>query len=90
MATIEALLGENTRLAKALDELKAAKALADELAREKVGHLERTVTELTRQSTNDAFQAARKCVPARASCRFGTRPAPNEVCDSVAARQARG
>jgi uncharacterized surface protein with fasciclin (FAS1) repeats len=57
MTTLEALLSENSRLAKALDAAMSAQRLSDELSKEKVGHLERTVTELTRQSTNDAFAA---------------------------------
>ena len=61
MTTLEALLSENSRLAKALDAAMSAQRLSDELSKEKVGHLERTVTELTRQSTNDAFAAARRC-----------------------------
>jgi hypothetical protein len=66
MGTIEALVSENARLAEALERERAGAALAREMSSEKVAHLERTVTELTRQSTNDAFQAARWCVAAAA------------------------
>jgi len=55
----DALAQERSRLEYQFNALNAEKALHVE----KIAHLERTVTELTRQSTNDAFQAARKCVP---------------------------
>ena len=58
-AMADALAQERSRLEYQFNALNAEKALHVE----KIAHLERTVTELTRQSTNDAFQAARKCVP---------------------------
>ena len=50
------------KLSETLAAERSERAQEAELAREKIAHLERTVTELTRQSTNEAFQSARKCV----------------------------
>ena len=63
MSASDALASENKRLAEALERERKAAQFERELSREKISHLEQTVTELTRQSTNDAFQAARKCAP---------------------------
>ena len=67
MSASDALAAENKRLAEALERERKAAVFERELSREKISHLEQTVTELTRQSTNDAFQAARKCAPRRAA-----------------------
>jgi hypothetical protein len=76
MSALDALVAENKRLADALERERTATSMASELSREKVAHLERTVNELTRQSTNDAFQAARKCVARRRRRRRRRRGAP--------------
>ena len=78
MSASDALASENKRLAEALERERKAAQFERELSREKISHLEQTVTELTRQSTNDAFQAARKCAPGgpRRALRFLARPPP--------------